>query len=90
MTDRLTIASAPRAKDVECIAAGLNAGERAVLMQLSHNRPTEDGDIIGKQSRDALIRLGLAYRSFGFTTLTRDGIAAQVYVAEQEATRDAG
>ena len=64
------------------IVARLDAGERAVLMQLSHNRPTEDGDIIGKAQRDRLIKLGLAHRSYGMTTLTRDGVAAQVLAGE--------
>lgn len=51
----------------------LDAGEVAVLMQLRRDRPTEDGDIIGKAPRDRLIRRGLAFRAYGFTTLTPDG-----------------
>jgi hypothetical protein len=51
----------------------LDPGEVAVLMQLSRERPTEDGDIIGKASRDALIRRGLAHRAWGRTTLTVEG-----------------
>lgn len=51
----------------------LDPGEVAVLMQLSRTRPVEDGNIIGKASRDSLIRRGLALRAFGNTTLTPEG-----------------
>jgi hypothetical protein len=55
----------------------LSPGELAVLMQLSRRQLTESGDIIGKQSRDSLVRRGLADRSHGFANLAQAGAAVR-------------
>lgn len=65
-------------------AAELSAGERAVLMQLRTETPTEDGGIIGKAQRDALIRRGLAFRAYGWTTLTRQGFLVKCVLLAAE------
>lgn len=62
----------------------LSRGEVAVLMQLDRTRPTMDGDIIGKQQRDSLIKRGLAFRAWGRTTLTAAGEKARAGLLTDE------
>lgn len=62
---------------LHAVVAELDAGERAVLMQLRMDTPTADGDIIGKPQRDRLIQRRLAFRAYGHTTLTRGGFLAK-------------
>jgi hypothetical protein len=49
-----------------------------VLGQLFVSGPTWDGNLISKGGRDELLKLGLAFRVGGFTTLTEDGLRAAI------------
>lgn len=60
--------------DIPSNFCGVSRGELAVLEQLFKTGPTFDGDIIGKQARDQIIKKGWAERDDGWTYLTRDGV----------------
>ncbi len=64
--------------------SNLSDGEKAVLMQLSRDRGTADGDIIGKSQRDSLIRQGLAFRAWGRTTPPAAGERLRSEITSQE------
>lgn len=52
----------------------LNKGQKEQLEQLFFNGPTWHGDLISKDYRTELIKLGLAYNAGGFTNITVKGI----------------
>ena len=67
----------------------LTPGDIDVLGQLFLCGPTWDGNLVSKQGRDTLVRLGLAGRVDGWNYLTRDGVdlAATAYVKDRRDKR---
>jgi hypothetical protein len=54
----------------------LPAGCADMLRQLFFDGPTWDGNVVSKQSRDELVRMGLAASGHGWQWLTKAGIDA--------------
>jgi hypothetical protein len=59
---------------IQAVFDGLSGAAKEVMMQFFVTGPVWDGNLIAKSGRDELVDKGLAFRTNGWQSLTKQGL----------------